>query len=189
MAWIRWARAAVAIEAQCFERAAFGGGEIDFEQTLFGEAAALHALGEPDLFLHGQEIGFADFLQVEADGVADRRESGFGGKCLLIWFRLCGDAIFVARWSGGGPLEDFDPFRDQPAIEPSICIDVIFRVRIHRHDVVRKHKSLIATLIEQTGDHCVVSPHCAREAGSRKTMPRLETSRTCSRAELLTITT
>ena len=59
---MRWARPARRRACRRRARARSLVRVVGRSETLFGELAALHPLGEPDLFLHRQEIGFADLL-------------------------------------------------------------------------------------------------------------------------------
>src|SRR5829696_4599602 len=81
-------------------------------QELFREFAALHALGEPDLLLHRQEIGVADLLQIEPNRITNPR-------CQVFWVCRSVSGTIRYRPAGtghgfqGGLVEDFDPFSDQ----------------------------------------------------------------------------
>ena len=84
LARIRWARASSPSSLSASSAARSFDGQIRvLQQALFGQLAALHALGQPDLFLHRQQVGVADLLEVEANGVADA-----GGEVLGV----CGRA-------------------------------------------------------------------------------------------------
>ena len=94
----------------------------------FGELAALHAFGKPDLFLHREKIGFADLLQVEADRVANAR--GDVLRVCRAFLRVgLADAIRGRRdWLGGCLVKHLDAFGHQGRVEFVEAIEMLFSV-------------------------------------------------------------
>jgi len=79
-----------------------------------GVAAALHALGEPDLLLHRQQVGLADLLQVETDGIADAAEEVIGTMVGLgVRFVFDLDEWAIAR----GLFNNFNIIGDQCCVK------------------------------------------------------------------------
>jgi hypothetical protein len=86
--------------------------QVRVQQELFCDLAALHALGEPDLLLHRQEVGVADLLEIEANRISNPRGEVFR-ICRSVSGALGHHFARTRHRLQGGLIEDFDSFGDQ----------------------------------------------------------------------------
>jgi hypothetical protein len=117
-------------------------------QLFFRTFSGFHAASQVDFTLHGEQIGFADLLEVETDGVADARLL-IGKTLTLIDLRL----VPARSQRRGSLLQNFDTFGYEGGIEIVEVCDMLFHVGKERHNVVCEHEPLIAAFRQEIRHH------------------------------------
>jgi hypothetical protein len=132
-------------------------------ETLTGDEPTLHALGEPDFLLHGEQVGLADFLQIQPHRIGntlgdtvddfvtwiDLRDE----RCVELrgWMRRASQtgklvSECTPRNEARGLVDDVDSVLEQRAPEFVDRWDIVFDSGKCREHFVRKQETLMLTL-------------------------------------------